>query len=259
MNSRTLFSAVAVATLSFLTACGGGDASEDSAANQSSPSSIGGIGGSGKIGQSIGGIGGSGVNAQSIGGIGGSGVNAQSIGGIGGSGVNAQSIGGIGGSGIASVHVAQACSLKSVNVTIAGARVNANGDAVLGSAGWIDVPVAAPVRTDLLALAAGGTLPLDFSALPDGTYRQIRLLLVADDAAAPLANSVVAASTVETALAVPVAAQGGLPLAPTITVAQGQVSASYGGLDVCGAVSSAAGSYALDFVASSTTQVAQAY
>jgi len=251
MISRILISAVAVATLSLLTACGGGDASEDNAANQAQPSSIGGIGGSGLTTQSIGGIGGSGLTTQSIGGIGGSGLTTQSIGGIGGSGLTTQSIGGIGGSGIESVASARACGLQSVNVTIAGARVNTSATADTGSAGWIDVPVAAPVRTDLLKLAAGGTLPLDFAALPDGTYRQIRLLLVADDADAPLADSVVAASSQETALAVPAAAQGGLPLAPTITVAQGQVSES---------VSSSAGTYALDFVASSsTTQVASAY
>ena len=258
MTSRILFSAVAVAALSFLTACGGGDASEDNAANQANPTSVGGIGGSGLDTQSVGGIGGSGVTAQSVGGIGGSGVDAKSVGGIGGSGVDAKSVGGIGGSGIESVAVAQACSLKSVNVTIAGARVNADPIADLGSSGWVEVAVAAPVRTDLLKLAAGGALPLDFSALPDGTYRQIRLLLVADDTDAPLADSVVAASGQEAALAVPAAAQGGLPMAPTITVAQGQVSASFRGLDVCQAVSSAAGAYALDFVASSSTQVASA-
>ena len=137
--------------------------------------------------------------------------------------------------------------------------MNADGAADLGSPGWVDVAVAAPVRTDLLKLAAGGALPLDFSSLPDGTYRQIRLLLVADDAAAPLANSVVPAGSQEIALAVPAATDGGLPLAPTIAVAQGQVTASFRSLDVCKAVSSTAGIYALDAVASSATQVASAY
>ena len=259
MSSRILFSAVALAALSFLTACGGGDASEDNVANQQQAASVGGIGGSGLTAQSVGGIGGSGVNTQSVGGIGGSGVTTQSVGGIGGSGVTAQSVGGIGGSGIESVNVAQVCSLQSVNVTIAGARVNADAAAGAGSAGWVDVAVAAPVRTDLLKLASGGALPLDFSALPDGTYRQIRLLLVPDDAAAPLADSVVAASSQEIALAVPTAADGGLPLTPTITVSQGQVSASYAGLDACKAVASTAGIYALDAVASSAQQVASAY
>ena len=246
MTSRILFSAVALATLSFLTACGGGDAADDNVANQQQASSVGGIGGSGLTGQSVGGIGGSGLTTQSVGGIGGSGVNTQSV-------------GGIGGSGIESVGMAHACGLQSVNVTIAGARVNANGAADLGSPGWVDVAVAAPVRTDLLKLAAGGALPLDFSALPDGTYRQIRLLLVADDAATPLANSVVAAGSQEIALAVPAATDGGLPLAPTIAVAQGQVTASFRSLDVCKAVSSTAGIYALDAVESSATQVASAY
>ena len=241
MTSRILFSAVALAALSFLTACGGGDAGDDNVANQASATSIGGIGGSG---------------TQSVGGIGGSGT--QSVGGIGGSGT--QSVGGIGGSGTQSVYVARVCSLQSVNVTIAGALVNADRMANAGSDGWVAVPVAAPLRTDLLKLAAGGTLPLDFSALPDGTYRQIRLLLVADDAAAPLADSVVAADSQEVALAVPAAAAGGLPLAPTITVAQGQVSASFSGLNVCQAVSGTAGTYALDAVTSSaTTQLASAY
>ena len=247
MTSRILFSAIALAALSLLTACGGGDAGDDNVATQASATSVGGIGGSG-------------LTTQSVGGIGGSGVNAQSVGGIGGSGLTAQSVGGIGGSGIQSVAVAQACSLQSVNVTIAGASVNADRFANVGSDGWVAVPVAAPVRTDLLKLAAGGTLPLDFSALPDGTYRQIRLLLVADDAAAPLADSVVAADGREVALAVPAAAAGGLPLAPTITVAQGQVSASFSGLDVCTAVTGTAGTYALDAVANSaTTQLAAAY
>lgn len=256
MNSRILFSALAVAALSLLAACGGGDAPDDNVATQAGPASI---GGSGITSQSVGGIGGSGMTAQSIGGIGGSGVNAQSIGGIGGSGLTTQSIGGIGGSGIESVAVARACGLRSVNVTIAGARVNPDENADLGSGGWVDVAVAAPVRADLLQLAADGALPLDFSTLPDGTYRQIRLLLVADDATTPLASSVVAADGLESALAVPAAASGGLPLAPTITVAQGQVSASFRGLDVCKAVSGGAGAYALDAVASSATQVASAY
>jgi hypothetical protein len=245
MTSRILFSAVALAALSLLTACGGGDASEDNAASQA-PTARG----------DTGGIGGSGLTTLAVRG---GGTATPQVGGIGGSGVVAPSVGGIGGSGILSVGATRACGLLSVNVTIAGARVNADGAAGLDSAGWLDVPVAAPVRTDLLKLATGDGLPLDFSALPDGTYRQIRLLLVADDAASPLADSVVTADRQETALAVPAAAQGGLPLASTITVAQGQVAASFGGLDACKAVSSTAGVYALDAASSNATQVASAY
>ena len=282
MNSRLLFSSVALAALACLTACGGGGGSEDNAANQAQASSIGGIGGSGVAGvggiggtgsstqgvggiggtgsstQGVGGIGGSGVNAQSVGGIGGSGVDAQSVGGIGGSGI--QSVGGIGGSGIQSVAHVQACGLRSVSVTVAGARVNANGAADLGSEGWIDVALAAPVQVDLLQLAAGGALPLNLSSLPDGSYRQIRLLVVADDAANPLADTIVTLAGVQTPLAVPSTSQGGLPMAVSITVAGGQVSASYRDLDVCSAViTTTAGSYALGAVTSGTTQVASAY
>lgn len=256
MNSRLLFSTVALAALSALTGCGGGGASDDSV----QASSVGGVSGSGVSTQSIGGVSGSGVTSQNVGGISGSGVTSQNVGGISGSGVTAQSVGGVSGSGKSSVASVQtACSLKSVNVTIAGARVNADGAADLGSPGWIDVAVAAPVRVDLLKVAAGAALPIDLAALPDGTYRQIRLLLVADDAAAPLADSVVGANGGETALAVRSAAQGGLPLAPTINVASGQVAASFGNLDVCDAVTGAAGTYALDAVSGGATQVASAH
>jgi hypothetical protein len=296
MTSRTLFSAVALATLSLLTACGGGDAADDAPGSGVAPQAIGGIGGSGISAQGIGGIGGSGVMAQGVGGIGGSGISAQGIGGIGGSGVMAQGVGGIGGSGIAaqavggiggsgvvaqgvggiggsgiaaqgiggiggsglmSVASVRACGVQSVNVTIAGARVNQNGAADLNSSGWVDVALAAPVRMDLMTLAAGATLPLDMTTLPAGTYRQMRLLLVAGDAATPLADSVVTNGQLETALAVPSAAQGGLPLATAITVADGQVSASYQDLDVCKSVAATgADTYQLDPVTQGATQVA---
>ena len=264
MTSKSLLTAVALATLTLLAACGGGAAADDNAGLAAAPSSVGGIGGSGLTSQSAGGIGGSGVQGvggiggsgvQGVGGIGGSGV--QGVGGIGGSGV--QSVGGIGGSGIQSVAAAHACGLRSVNVTIAGARLNPDGAADAGGEGWVDVALAAPVRVDLLALATGAALPLDLSGLPSGSYRQMRLLVQANDAAGPLADSVVASTGVETALAVPDAAQGGLPLAVRVSVAGGQVSASYAGLDVCGAVAATAGTYALDAVTGAAAQVASAY
>jgi hypothetical protein len=278
MTSRTLFTAVALATLSLLSACGGGDASGDAGAHPllvgsaatsqgvggiggsgAATQGVGGIGGSGAATQGVGGIGGSGATTQGVGGIGGSGATAQGVGGIGGSGATTQGVGGIGGSGVMSVASARTCGLQSVNVTVAGARVNQNGAADLNSSGWVDVAVAAPVRIDLLALASGSALPLDLATLPPGTYRQMRLLLVVDDAASPLADSVVTADRVEAALSVPGAAQGGLPLATAITVAGGQVAASWQGLDVCKSVASVApGLYQLDAVTQGATQVASA-
>ena len=269
MSSKTLFTVVALAMLSLLTACGGGDGADDNLANRPQASGVGGsggqvsgvggIGGSGGQASSVGGIGGSGGQASSVGGIGGSGGQVASVGGIGGSGGQVASVGGIGGSGIQSAAVAHACGLKSVNVTIAAARLNPNGAADLGSEGWVDVALPVPVRVDLLTLASGAPLPLDLSGLPSGTYRQMRLLLVTGDAAAPLADSVVGVGGVETALAVPGIAQGGLPLAVRVSVAAGQVSASLQGLDVCGAVAASAGTYALDAVTGGASQVASAY
>jgi hypothetical protein len=237
MTSRLIFTAVALATLSFLTACGGGDIGDDNAAGRERAASIGGIGGSG-IAPNVGGIGGSGV-APNVGGIGGSGV-APNVGGIGGSGIApnvdgiggsaiAPNVGGIGGSGKSSITSVHVCGLPSAGITIAGARVNADAAADASSGGWVDVALAAPVRVDLDKLAAGAALPLDLSALPEGTYRQIRLLPAADDAA----------NHAETP-AVPTAAQGGLALAATITVAAGQASTTISGADVCDAVAAGA-------------------
>ena len=238
MNNRILFSAVAVAALSLLTACGGGDASEDSVASRAAPSSVGG----------------SGVTTQSVGGTT---MPAPAVGGVGGSGSPVPLVGGVGGSGIESVARARGCGLESVSVTVAGARVNADGAAGPDSPGWLDVALPKPERVDLLRLAAGEALPLDFSALPDGTYRQIRLLLVANDAAAPFADAIVATDLRETALDVPSAAQGGLLLASAITVAQGRATASMVSLDVCRAVSTTGTTVALG--GSATAQVATAY
>jgi len=44
-----------------------------------------------------------------------------------------------------------------------------------------------------------------------------------------------------------------------VSVAGGQVSAAYTGLDVCGAVAASAGTYALDAVTGASAQVASAY
>jgi hypothetical protein len=273
MSSRLLLSAVALATLSSLAACGGGTASDDDVQAQQvggiggsgmttqgtggiggsgmTTQGTGGIGGSGATSQAVGGIGGSGINAQGVGGIGGSGITAQAVGGIGGSGATAQAVGGLGGSGLMSVAAVHACGVRSVNVIIAGVRVNQDRSAALDGAGWVEVALPAPVRMDLMTLASGSPLPVDMTTLPAGTYRQVRLQ-VAD------AGTVVTTAGVETPLAVPGAAQGGLPLDATVSVADGQAAASTQDLDVCDAVATSAGGYALGAVAQGTTRVASA-
>ena len=89
MTSRTLFTAIALATLASLAGCGGGDVNDDQAQADSAVTA-----------QSSGGIGGSGLTTQGTGGIGGSGVGVLDTGGIGGSGTRTAGTGGIGGSGV---------------------------------------------------------------------------------------------------------------------------------------------------------------
>ena len=249
MTSSRFLSAVAFAALALLAACGGGEASDDGANGATLASSA-----DGSADTLNGGIGGSGANRLN-GGIGGSGANKLN-GGIGGSGANKLSAGGSVASQIQSVSPDPGCGLANVVVTVVGVRANPNGSADATSDGWVDVTLPGPVRVDLLALAAGGALPVDLGALPDGSYRQLRLLLATDDANAPLADAVVTVDGTEAALAVPDAAQGGLPLAVAMTIAGGQVSASTRDLAVCKAVTNNAGAYALGPVASVAAQVA---
>lgn len=232
MNTRPLLAAT-LAALSMLTACGGGGAPADEETAQARVRTAS-VDSSGVATPAVGGIGGSGVTSN-IGGIGGSGVTSD-IGGIGGSGVATPAIGGIGGSGIAAVAPAAACGVTGVDVTIAGVRLNQSATADAAGDGWFDVALAAPLRVNLLALSTGAALPFDVSALPDGTYSQVRLLLVVNDATTPLADALVSAAGVESALAVPGATQGGLRLAATIAVSGGQASGSWTAASVCQAL-----------------------
>ena len=90
MTSRTLFTAVALAMLASLAACGGGDVNDDEQAQADgavTTQNSSGIGGSGLVAQDTGGVGGSGVRTQGTGNTGGSGMTAQDVGGVGGSGI----------------------------------------------------------------------------------------------------------------------------------------------------------------------------
>ena len=89
MTSRTLFSAIALAALASLAACGGGDVNDDDQAQADgavTAQDTGGIGGTGNRVQDTGGIGGTGNRVQDTGGIGGTGNRVQDTGGIGGTG-----------------------------------------------------------------------------------------------------------------------------------------------------------------------------
>jgi hypothetical protein len=74
------------------------------------------------------------------------------------------------------------------------------------------------------------------TALPAGTYTQLRLVLAANDAAHPLANSVVPSGGSETALTTPSAQQSGIKLNVNIAVAADKVADVALDFDACKSV-----------------------
>ena len=119
---------------------------------------------------------------------------------------------------------APACGYDNVWVTVERVRVHQSGSAGDGDAGWSEVVLATPTRVDLLTLTNGTLMPLGQTALPAGSYNQLRLVLAANTAANPLANSIRPTGGSETALTTPSAQQSGLKLNIQIDVPAGQVA-----------------------------------
>ena len=119
---------------------------------------------------------------------------------------------------------APACGYDNVFVTVEKVRVHMSGSASDGDSGWSEVTLAAPTRVDLLTLTNGTLMPLGQTALPAGKYTQMRLVLAANSAAAPLANSIKPTGGVETALTTPSGQQSGLKMNINITVAPDTVA-----------------------------------
>ena len=135
--------------------------------------------------------------------------------------------GGIGGSGrmSASLVDAPACGFDAVNVTVLALRFHRSASARPGDAGWIDMPLAQATRVDLLALTGGAALPIGSLEVPPGRYEQMRLVLQPNDAASPLADSVVpAGSGTESPLATPAADSPAARAAVDVPVAAGQAT-----------------------------------
>ncbi len=105
---------------------------------------------------------------------------------------------------------APACGYDNVFVTVEKVRVHKSGSAGDADSGWSEVVLATPQRVDLLTLNNGTLLPLGQTALPAGTYNQLRLVLAANTAASPFANSIKPTGGVETALTTPSGQQSGL-------------------------------------------------
>jgi Domain of unknown function (DUF4382) len=138
--------------------------------------------------------------------------------------------GGIGGTGASpgtlrlAITDAPGCGYDAVHVTIDRIRVNQNANAGDVDSGWSEIVLSPAKRVELLSLSNGVLEELGQTALPSGTYTQLRLVLAPNDAANPLANSVTPTGSAETALTTPSAQQSGLKLNVDIDVASNQLA-----------------------------------
>lgn len=119
---------------------------------------------------------------------------------------------------------APSCGFDHVNVTLQKVRVHQSATASDTDAGWTDLTLAPAMRLDLLTLTNGTFTTLGQTPLGAGHYSQIELVLAPNDAAHPLANSVVPTGGAETALTTPSAQQSGLKLNADITIAANQMA-----------------------------------
>lgn len=119
---------------------------------------------------------------------------------------------------------APACGYDSAFVTVEKVRIHQSAAAGEADAGWSELVPAMPVRVDLLTLNNGTLLPLGQVELPAGVYTQMRLVLAANTASAPLANAIKPTGGVETALTTPSGQQSGLKMNVNLSVPAGQVA-----------------------------------
>ena len=129
-----------------------------------------------------------------------------------------------------------ACGYDAVNITIDKVRVHQSSTAAESDGGWIDMPVTPSRRINLLDLTNGVLDELGQVQLPAGHYTQMRLLLAANNANGPLANSVVPTGGTETALTTPSAQQSGLKLNLGIDVGANQIADVVLDFDACKSV-----------------------
>lgn len=131
---------------------------------------------------------------------------------------------------------APACGYDRINVTVQKVRVHPSSTAADADAGWSEVTLSPAQRIDLLSLTNGTVLELGQVTLPVGKYRQMSLVLAANDAANPLANSVTPVARAETALATPASLQAGLKIAVDIDIVKDQLSDYVLDFDACDSV-----------------------
>jgi hypothetical protein len=109
----------------------------------------------------------------------------------------------------ASLTDSPACGYDHVYVTVTQVSINSKTD---GSGNWNDINLTPPKKIDLLNLTNGALESLGQTALPAGTYQQLRLVLAPNvNGSATLNNSVVrSGQNAEVALKTPSAAQSGI-------------------------------------------------
>ncbi len=146
--------------------------------------------------------------------------------------------GGIGGTGTMHVSMTDApsCGYDQVNVTIDRVRVNQSSTAADADDGWSEVVLSPARRVDLLTLQNGVLEDLGQTQLPAGKYTQLRLVLAPNDAANPLANSVIPTGGTETALTTPSGQQSGLKMNVDIDVAADKIADVVLDFDACKSV-----------------------
>ena len=124
---------------------------------------------------------------------------------------------------------APACGFDAVNVTVDKVRVHQSSSVNEGAAGWTTIALVPPRKINLLDLNDPTQGPkfalerLGETPLEAGHYTQVRLVLVGNSGAQPLANSVVlSGTTAEVPLETSSGIQSGIKLIHQFTVDAGQ-------------------------------------
>ncbi len=131
---------------------------------------------------------------------------------------------------------APSCGYDHINVTVQKVRVHQSSTAADADPGWSEVVLSPAQRIDLLALTNGNVLELGQVTLPVGKYRQMSLVLAANDAANPFANAVTPFARAETALGMPASLQAGLKVPVDIDIVKDQTSDYVLDVDACDSV-----------------------
>lgn len=137
---------------------------------------------------------------------------------------------------------APACGFDAVNITVDRVRVHQSSSANENAAGWTTIALVPPRKINLLDLN-DPTQPnfalehLGVTPLEAGHYTQVRLVLVANSASTPFANSVILSGTSnEIALDTSSAVQSGIKLIHQFAVNAGQRADLLLDFDACHSV-----------------------